>query len=158
MPSRSPIVITPLRRAASDRIGPDDPRYAELIRRGFNKRFEGRPDYIRLVSSTDDVVDAVQSAVRDGARLAVRSGGHCLENFVSDPAVRAIIDQKNSHRSKLRWRSARVCATADARRMRKAAPAVGWRGRRKGVAVDHLRGIAHTRPPLRGSAGDRDAM
>ena len=92
MPSRSPIVITPLRRAASDRIGPDDPRYAELIRRGFNKRFEGRPDYIRLVSSTDDVVDAVQSAVRDGVRLAVRSGGHCLENFVSDPAVRAIID------------------------------------------------------------------
>jgi aclacinomycin oxidase len=79
-------------RATSENIRPDDPRYAELIRRGFNKRFEGKPDYIRLVGATEDVVDAVQSAVRDGGRFAVRSGGHCLESFVSDPAVRAIID------------------------------------------------------------------
>jgi aclacinomycin oxidase len=81
-----------LERSASTNIGPDDPRYSELLRRGFNKRFEGKPDYIRLVGSTQDVVDAVQDAVRSRRRLAVRSGGHCLEGFVADPAVRVIID------------------------------------------------------------------
>jgi aclacinomycin oxidase len=79
-------------RAAMARIGPDDPRYGDLVRRGFNKRFAGRPDYVRLVGSTAQVVEAVQDAVREGARLAVRSGGHCLEGFVADPAVRVVID------------------------------------------------------------------
>ena len=80
------------RRAPTDNIGPNDPRYGELLRRGFNKRFEGRPDYFKLVGSTADVVDAVQLAVRSGLRLAIRSGGHCLEGFVGDPSVRVIID------------------------------------------------------------------
>jgi hypothetical protein len=62
------------------------------VRRGFNKRFAGRPDYVRLVGSTDQVVDAVQDAVRNKLRVAVRSGGHCLEGFVADPAVRVVID------------------------------------------------------------------
>src|SRR5678815_2765648 len=92
MDSRNATDIRRLDRAAPANIGPDDPRYAELLRRGFNKRFEGKPDYIRLVSSTEDVTDAIQLAVRDGLRVVVRSGGHCLEGFVADPAVRVIID------------------------------------------------------------------
>ena len=79
-------------RVAPDKIRPDDARYAELARRGFNKRFIGRPAYIRLVGSTEQVVEAVQDAVRDRLRLSVRSGGHCLEGFVADPAVRVLID------------------------------------------------------------------
>jgi hypothetical protein len=79
-------------RVAPDKIGPDDPRYAYLVRRGYNKRFAGRPDYVRLVGSTEQVVDAVQEAVRDNLRVAVRSGGHCLEGFVADPGVRVVID------------------------------------------------------------------
>jgi FAD binding domain/Berberine and berberine like len=79
-------------RVAPDKIRPDDPRYAELARRGFNKRFTGRPAYIRLVGSTEQVVEAVQDAFRDRLRLTVRSGGHCLEGFVADPAVRVLID------------------------------------------------------------------
>ncbi len=79
-------------RAAPDKIGPHDLRYADLLRRGFNKRFAGKPDYVRLVGSTDQVVDAVQDAVRDKLRVVVRSGGHCLEGFVSDPAVRVVVD------------------------------------------------------------------
>jgi len=79
-------------RVAPDKIGPDDPRYADLVRRGFNKRFAGKPDYVRLVGSTEQVVEAVQDAVRDELRVAVRSGGHCLEGFVADPAVRVVID------------------------------------------------------------------
>ncbi|WP_157986720.1 hypothetical protein [Chitinophaga alhagiae] len=37
--------------------------------------------------STPEVVEAVQDAVSSGRRLVVRSGGHCLEGFVSDPAA-----------------------------------------------------------------------
>lgn len=46
---------------------------------------------MRLVHSTDEVVDAVQDAVREGRRVVAR-GGHCLEGFVDDPDVRVIID------------------------------------------------------------------
>jgi hypothetical protein len=76
----------------SFRIGPDDPRYHAVVDKRFNKRFRARPDYVRLVSSTDQVVSAVDEAVREGRRLVVTSGGHCLEGFVSDPDVRVIID------------------------------------------------------------------
>jgi len=79
-------------RVAPGRIGPDDPRYEHLVRRGFNKRFTGRPDYVRLVGSTAHVVDALQDAVRETRRVAVRGGGNCLEGFVADPAVRVVID------------------------------------------------------------------
>jgi aclacinomycin oxidase len=76
----------------SVRIGPEDPRYHAVVDKRFNKRFRGSPDYIRLVSSTDEVISAVQDGVREGRRLTVTSGGHCLEGFVSDPEVRVIID------------------------------------------------------------------
>ena len=74
------------------RIGPDDPRYLAVLNRRFNKRFTASPDYITAVSSTDQIVSAVEQAVTEGRRLAVTSGGHCLEGFVSDPEVRVIID------------------------------------------------------------------
>jgi uncharacterized protein YndB with AHSA1/START domain len=77
---------------SSQKITPDDPRYAELQQKRFNKRFSGKPDYVRLVSSTVEVVEALQEAVRDKRRVVVRSGGHCLEGFVSDPAVQVVID------------------------------------------------------------------
>jgi hypothetical protein len=74
------------------RIGPDDPLYATVVDKRFNKRFSASPDYVRLVSSTDQIVSAVEEAVSEGRRLVVTSGGHCLEGFVSDPSVRVIID------------------------------------------------------------------
>jgi aclacinomycin oxidase len=79
-------------RAAPDKIKPGDLRYDNLISRGFNKRFTGKPDYVRLVGSTDEVVGAVQEAVRNKLRVVVRSGGHCLEGFIADPAVQVVID------------------------------------------------------------------
>lgn len=72
-------------------VGPDDVRYGDLAGRG-SRRFAGKPDYVQLVSSTEDVVEAVQDAVGRHLRVAVRSGGHCLEAFVSDPEVRVVID------------------------------------------------------------------
>jgi|SRR6266496_733993 len=71
----------------SVRIGPGDPRYLAVVDKRFNKRFRASPDYVRLVTSTDHVVSAVEEAVREGQRLVVTSGGHCLEGFVSDPEV-----------------------------------------------------------------------
>ena len=79
-------------RIESSRIGPGDPRYLAVVEKRFNKRFRASPDYVRLVSSTDQVVSAVEEAVRGGRRLVVTSGGHCLEGFVSDPEVRVILD------------------------------------------------------------------
>src|ERR1700704_2639868 len=76
----------------SIRIGPDDPRYLAVVEKRFNKRFRASPDYVRLVRSTDQVVSAVEEAVREGRRLVVTSGGHCLEGFVSGPEVRGILD------------------------------------------------------------------
>ena len=76
----------------SVRLGPDDPRYLAVVDKRFNKRFRASPDYVRLVSSTDQVVSAVGEAVGEGRRLVVTSGGHCLEGFVSDPEVRVILD------------------------------------------------------------------
>jgi aclacinomycin oxidase len=76
----------------SVKIGPDDPRYLAVVDKRFNKRFSANPDYVRLVHSTDQVVSAVEEAVREGRRLAVTSGGHCLEGFVSNPEVRVILD------------------------------------------------------------------
>ena len=74
------------------KIGPDDPRYRAVIEKQFNKRYRAKPDYVRLVSSTDEVRAAVQDAVRENRRFVITSGGHCLEGFVSDPDVRVIID------------------------------------------------------------------
>jgi aclacinomycin oxidase len=69
-----------------------DPRYQAVVDKHFNKRFSASPDYVRLVSSTDQAISAVEEAVSEGRRLAVTTGGHCLEGFVSDPDVRVIID------------------------------------------------------------------
>jgi hypothetical protein len=79
-------------RFGSARLTSDDPRYRAVIDKQFDKRFTAHPDFVRIASSTDEIVSAVDDAVREGKRLVVTSGGHCLEGFVSDPAVRVIID------------------------------------------------------------------
>ncbi|MET8703083.1 FAD-binding protein [Kitasatospora sp. NPDC004723] len=72
-------------------VRPGDPRYASLLK-GDNQRFVGHPDEIRVVGTTEQVVRAVQEAVRDGRRIGVRSGGHCFEGFTADPAIRLLLD------------------------------------------------------------------
>lgn len=76
-------------------VRPGDGRYPALSR-GFNQRWLAHPEYVRLVTSTKDAVDAVTEAVRDkdaaGKRITVRSGGHCYENFVCSQDVRVILD------------------------------------------------------------------
>ncbi|RBO85349.1 FAD-binding oxidoreductase [Nocardia puris] len=72
-------------------IRPEDARYRGLIS-GSNTRWVGSPDYVRVVWSTEQVVDALQHAVDEGLRVVVRSGGHCDEDFTANAEVRAVID------------------------------------------------------------------
>ncbi|WP_442727746.1 FAD-binding oxidoreductase [Streptomyces pseudogriseolus] len=72
-------------------ILPGDPRYADLVV-GNNSRWVARPDSVRLVRTTEQVVRAVQEAVDGNKRISVRSGGHCYADFVFNPEVRVVID------------------------------------------------------------------
>jgi hypothetical protein len=71
---------------------PGDPAYEQWNDRGANLRFKGRPSVIVTVDHTEALISALQSAVDSGLHVVVRGGGHCLENFVADPAVQVIID------------------------------------------------------------------
>src|SRR4051812_9485717 len=73
-------------------VGPDDPRYQDLVSRGYNARFAAKPESVRLVHTTGQVVAVVNEALRAGKRIAVRSGGHCFEGLVDDPSVRVLVD------------------------------------------------------------------
>ncbi|NBE49959.1 FAD-binding oxidoreductase [Streptomyces boluensis] len=77
--------------ARGERITPEDDRYPSLLE-GYNHRFTGSPDYVGLVTSTDEVVTAVEEAVAAGKRIVVRSGGHCFEDFTSSPDVEVLVD------------------------------------------------------------------
>ncbi|HEY6737864.1 MAG TPA: FAD-binding protein [Actinopolymorphaceae bacterium] len=72
-------------------VRPNDGRYPDLVR-GTNQRFVGRPQYVVLAGSTEQVVRAVQQAVDEGKRVQVRSGGHCYENFVYNDEVQVVVD------------------------------------------------------------------
>ncbi|MGW6445262.1 FAD-binding oxidoreductase [Lentzea sp. NPDC055074] len=73
------------------KVLPDDSRYPDLVR-GWNARFVGKPDHVRVVTSTKDVVESVGEAVKAGKHVAVRSGGHSFEDFVANSSVGVVID------------------------------------------------------------------
>ncbi|UQX05325.1 FAD-binding oxidoreductase [Streptomyces sp. RerS4] len=77
--------------AAPITVTPADPRYKGLIS-GSNQRWVGTPDYVRIVSSADQVVRAVQEAVDKGLKVVVRSGGHCDEDFTTNSEVKVVIE------------------------------------------------------------------
>lgn len=72
-------------------VRPGDPRYPELTT-GYNQRWSGSPDYVRLVSTAGQVASTVQEAADAGARVSVVSGGHCLAPLVFHPDVDVVID------------------------------------------------------------------
>ncbi|WP_316527829.1 FAD-binding oxidoreductase [Kitasatospora brasiliensis] len=77
--------------AAAPTVRPGDPRYPVLTS-GINQRWRATPGRIRLPRTTAETVAAVQDAVDADARLSVRSGGHCFEDFVFHSEVEALID------------------------------------------------------------------
>lgn len=75
-------------------VTPQDARYPELVV-GYNRRWVGSPDSVRLAASTEHVVQVVREAVASGARIAVRSGGHCYADFVTHADARILLDVSN---------------------------------------------------------------
>ena len=80
------------RRDQLPEANPGDPQYQDLQLRGKNRRFVGTPESVYLAADTRQVVAAVDAAVSSGRKLAVRSGGHCVEGLVDDPAVESVVD------------------------------------------------------------------
>ncbi|MGF6845537.1 hypothetical protein QFZ51_000772 [Chitinophaga sp. W3I9] len=76
-------------------ITPADGAYDQWNDRGANLRWKGHPSGIIPVTTVDELKDALQYAVDNSKRVVVRGGGHCLENFVGDPAVEIVIDISN---------------------------------------------------------------
>lgn len=72
-------------------IGPRARQYPDLVR-SVNQRWVGNPDEVWVARHADDVVNAIDSALRAGRRVAVRSGGHCFEDFSTNGNVRVLID------------------------------------------------------------------
>jgi hypothetical protein len=69
-----------------------DPGYTYLTTRGKNRRFTGTPTSIHQVFNADQVRRVVDRAITSGQRMAVRSGGHSLDDLVDSPEVTALID------------------------------------------------------------------
>ncbi|MDZ7912703.1 MAG: FAD-binding protein [Rhodococcus sp. (in: high G+C Gram-positive bacteria)] len=78
--------------SAGAELIPSDPEFVRLVQRGYNPRFLARPDTIFVPTNTEETVAAVQKAVQRGQRIAVRSGGHCVEDFVDNAHTQVIID------------------------------------------------------------------
>ncbi|MDX6464263.1 MAG: hypothetical protein QOE55_7960 [Acidobacteriaceae bacterium] len=76
-------------------IDRQDPRYQALLR-GHNLRFPENaavaPGRIAICTTPAQVRQALQSAVHDGVRPTVRSGGHCYENFSANNPGGVLID------------------------------------------------------------------
>jgi dephospho-CoA kinase len=76
--------MTNPRPQPSTNVQPGDKRYPSLSR-GFNQRWIARPEYVRVLRSSEEARDALQTAVRETprdperTRITVRSGGHCYE-------------------------------------------------------------------------------
>ncbi|REK90083.1 FAD-binding protein [Streptomyces inhibens] len=101
-------------------VVPGDPRY-EALRRGFNQRFIATPDYVSVVSSTSEVVAALNKYLAGHRsdeslhrRITVRSGGHCYENFVCGDDVGVILDLGQMDRAYLDQEMGAYCVEAGA--------------------------------------------
>ena len=72
-------------------ITPDDLRYPDFVR-GVNQRHVGAPRAIYVPDGSADLARLIEQLVDDEARFVVRSSGHCLEDFVYNEDVEAVID------------------------------------------------------------------
>ncbi|MGX1549176.1 FAD-binding oxidoreductase [Streptomyces adustus] len=72
-------------------VTPSDAQYGEFVH-GMNNRYVGNPEAVQVVGDVSQVAGVVQAAVSAGKRLTVRSGGHCLEDFVFNPEVQVVLD------------------------------------------------------------------
>jgi aclacinomycin oxidase len=80
-------------RVTTRAIVPGDPRFSYYSTRAFNRRFPVPAAVtVHPVLDAREVRQTVQEAVDTGRRIAVRSGGHCLDQLVDFPEAQALID------------------------------------------------------------------
>lgn len=82
---------------AAAAITRSDQQYPDLVR-ALNARYVAAPDLVQVVDNPAQIPPIVSAAVRAGKRLTVRSGGHCLEDFVYNPDVQVVVDLTNMNR------------------------------------------------------------
>ncbi len=78
-------------------VTPADQQYVDLIS-GLNQRYVGAPESVRIVSTTKQVIAAVQEAIDKCKRLSVRSSGHCYEDFVFNSDVQMVLDMSEMYK------------------------------------------------------------
>jgi hypothetical protein len=69
-----------------------DLRYQSMVNNGHNRRFVGKPEQVRVVTTTAQVIAVVNEAVAARKRIVVRSGGHCFENFTATSDIQILLD------------------------------------------------------------------
>ena len=65
---------------------PGNAKY-EDHRISYASRFQGKPAWLALCRSTDDVIECIKAAQRYGVALHVRSGGHSYEGLSTGPGL-----------------------------------------------------------------------
>ncbi len=81
---------------AIEMVPSSDPRYTTLAH-ASSSRYEPSADAVALCSTSEDVRQAVEQAVKAGKRPTVISGGHCYEDFVVNNPGGQIIDVRPLH-------------------------------------------------------------
>ena len=90
------VPVTPLNPGVA--VPPTAPQYPDLVM-ALNPRWVAAPEFVYVVDEPAQVAPIVRAAVAAGARLTVRSGGHCFEDFVYNSEVKRIIDMTNMNRT-----------------------------------------------------------
>jgi N-acylhexosamine oxidase len=94
-----------------------DPRYQALLR-GHNLRFPEiasmSPTRIVVCTTPADVHRALQTAVHDGVRPTIRSGGHCYENFAVNNPGGVLLDLSQLNTVDLDPRTGEYCVAPGA--------------------------------------------
>ncbi|GAA0458659.1 FAD-linked oxidase [Actinoplanes capillaceus] len=78
-------------------VVPSSRQYPDLVK-ALNARYTAAPASVHVVDAPAQVEPLVADAAARKARLTVRSGGHCLEDFVYSSDVQMIIDMSNMNR------------------------------------------------------------
>ncbi|MHA6757931.1 FAD-binding oxidoreductase [Streptacidiphilus sp. PAMC 29251] len=68
-----------------------DQQYPDLVR-ALNARYVASPDSVQVVDSPAQVAPILLAAVKAGKRLTIRSGNHCLEDFVFNSSTQVVLD------------------------------------------------------------------
>ncbi|MFJ1869745.1 FAD-binding oxidoreductase [Streptomyces sp. NPDC088097] len=71
-----------------------DQQYPDLVR-ALNARYVAGPESVKVIDSPSQVAPIITEAVKANKRVTIRSGGHCLEDFVYNSSTQVVLDLSN---------------------------------------------------------------